>query len=164
MYYINLFFFFSFIGLIFENIITLITKWDFQNNFMFGPWIPIYGIGIFVILAVNQFLKKRYLTRFLEVTLFFITVTILITFLEFVGGHFIYLIIKRPFWDYSWAKYNFGKYICLEVSFIWGLSASLINYIIYPKLKKYIKMIPFNLTFALTVGFILDLILTIIKK
>jgi uncharacterized membrane protein len=89
---------------------------------------------------------------------------VLITILEFIAGHLIYSIIKEPFWDYSKLKYNLGKYIALEISLIWGVMATFINYIIIPKIKNKLERVPKVLTYFLLTTFIIDLILTIIKR
>ena len=164
MYYINLFFFFSFIGFIYENIIRFIPDLEFDSGFMYGPWIPIYGFAIFLIIIVDKFLKKQKFIKMLEIVLFFVIITILVTILEYIGGHIVYLITKEHYWDYSWSRFNFGKYICLEISIVWGIFATLINYLVYPKIQKIIKRIPQALTLTLISFFLLDLIITITTK
>ena len=164
MYYINLFFFFSIIGFVFECIVSFLSKQCFESGFLYGPWTPIYGLTIFLILGVNYFLKRKFLIKILEVILFFVIITIVITVLEFIGGHFIYLIFKEHFWDYSNLKFSIGKYICFEISLVWGILATFINYFVYPKIIKIVRNIPHKLTIVLIVVFTIDIIITLFTR
>ena len=163
MYIIKLFFFFSFVGFIFEKIVEFFPEMEFQSGFLNGPWIPIYGFGVLIILGISKFLKDKNLTRKKEIILFFIISTILITILEFIGGHLVYFITGEHFWDYSWTRFNFGRYISLEISLLWGILVTILNYLIYPKIKNFIERIPNYIIYILMIGFIIDLIFTLIN-
>lgn len=160
MYYLTLFIIFSIFGFIFENIISVFEGIAANSGILIGPWTPIYGLAILIILLLNKSLKKLNLNKKLEVFLFFIVIIIVLTVLEYIGGHLINKYLHQTFWDYSNLYFNYGKYISLEVSLAWGIIAIVINYYIYPKMEYYLKQIPKLLTIILTLILIMDIIIT----
>lgn len=164
MYYSNLFFIFSIIGFFYEKILAL-----FKNNsksaLLYGPWIPVYGFAVLIMVFTNNFLKKiNFKNKWQEKLLFFLIVTITMTLLELGAGYLIEWIFGEVFWNYEHLWFNFGKYIALEVSLVWGIIALFVNYYVIPRIKNYVKKIPSIFTVVLIVMFIVDFILTIITK
>lgn len=163
MYYINIFFIYSFLGFLFENGLNLVTNANFNSGVLYGPWTFIYGIAIFVIMGLDKFLKKYDLNKWFKVLIFYVVITIFMTLIEFSAGMLIENIFHVVYWDYSNMKFNYGKYICLEFSLLWGLFATFVNYLIVPHLNKLAKKIPKSITIILILLFIIDIIATIIN-
>lgn len=163
MYYINIFFIFSFIGFLFENVLNIFTNDTFNSGILYGPWTFIYGIGALLIVVVNKFLNQYHLKKVKEIILFYLIVTILMTLVEFSGGMLIENIFHRVYWDYTNMRFNYGKYICLEVSLVWGLMATLINYLVLPLINKFEKKIPWFITIIFVILFIIDIVFTLIN-
>ena len=163
MYYINIFFIFSFIGFLFENVLNIFTNDNFNSGILYGPWTFIYGIGALLIVVVNKFLNQYRLKKVKEIILFYLIVTILMTLVEFSGGMLIENIFHRVYWDYTNMRFNYGKYICLEVSLVWGLMATLINYLVLPLINKFEKKIPWFITIIFVILFIIDIVFTLIN-
>lgn len=164
MYYINIFLIYSFLGFIFENIMRIFLTTNFDSGILYGPWTFIYGIAIFIIMALNKFLKGFKMPKIVEVIIFFITVTILMTLIEFTGGMLIEKIFHTVYWDYGEFKFHYGHYISLEVSLLWGTFATLVNYLVTPKINKLEKKIPWYVTGIILLIFIVDVVLTIKLK
>ncbi len=162
MFYINIFFIYSFLGFLFENGLSLIMNSNFNSGVLYGPWTFIYGIAIFFIMAFNKFLKQFKFNKWLEVLLFYLGVTILMTLIEFSGGMLIEKIFHVVYWDYTNLKLNFGNYISLEISLLWGLFATFVNYLLAPIINKFAKKIPVYITIIFIILFITDIIFTII--
>ena len=55
MYYVNVFFVFSFLGFLFENVLNIFTNDNFNSGILYGPWTFIYGIGALLIVFLNKF-------------------------------------------------------------------------------------------------------------
>ncbi len=163
MYYVNIFFIFSIIGFLFENILNFITNDTFNSGILYGPWAFIYGLGGLLIVVINKFLAQYKLNKWLKVIIFYIIITILMTIVEFAGGMLIEHIFHRVYWDYTNMRFNYGKYICLEVSLGWGFLATVINYSVLPFLNRLEKKIPVILSIILIGLFILDIIFTLIN-
>ena len=165
MYYINCFFIYSIIGFIFENIVGIITDTSFDSGILYGPMTPIYGFGVILILVISKYLFFHlHMPRWVETIISFFVLIIVLTILEFIGGVLIENIFGVVFWDYSDFKFNIGTYISLEISFLWGILSIFIIYVIHPILDKFIKNIPYIITFLAIIIFIIDLVITIINK
>ena len=157
MYYVNIFFIFSFIGFLFENVLNIFTNDNFNSGILYGPWTFIYGIGVLLMVIVYKFLQQYHLKKWKEVVLFYIIITIVMTLVEFSGGMLIETIFHRTYWDYTNMRFNYGKYICLEVSLAWGLLATFITYLVLPFINKIEKKIPWFVSVGLIILFIVDI-------
>ena len=163
MYYVNIFFIFSFIGFLFENVLNIFTNDNFNSGVLYGPWTFIYGIGVLLMVIVYKFLQQYHLKKWKEVVLFYIIITIVMTLVEFSGGMLIETIFHRTYWDYTNMRFNYGKYICLEVSLAWGLLSTFITYLVLPFINKIEKKIPWFVSVGLIILFIVDIIFTLIN-
>ena len=159
MYYINIFFIFSIIGHFIENFVY--THVD--SGILYGPWTPIYGFGVLIILLINHILKKLKINKYLYPVVLFTISAIFLSTLEYIGGILIENLYGRIFWDYSSEKFNIGKYTSLKMCLIWGISSILVIYLIKPLLDKIIKKTPKFITYILVFLFIIDIIFTIIS-
>ena len=163
MYYVNVFFIFSFIGFLFENVLNIFTNDNFNSGVLYGPWTFIYGIGVLLMVIVYKFLQQFHLKKWKEVVLFYIIITIVMTLVEFAGGMLIETIFHHTYWDYTNMRFNYGKYICLEVSLAWGLLSTFITYLVLPFINKIEKKIPWFVSVGLIILFIVDIIFTLIN-
>ena len=165
MYYINCFFLYSFLGFIIENIVHLINKDDSGSGILYGPWTPIYGVGSVLILVIAK-LVFRILTlkKWLEVLIMAIIMMIILTLIEWIGGVLIEKFFHITFWDYRKLKFHIGKYISLEISFIWAIGSVLVIYVIQPLFDKFIYLIPNYITYLLIIVMIIDYIVIIFKR
>lgn len=164
MYYFNIFFIYSIIGYFYEILICLLFNNKLESGFMYGPWTPIYGIGVLLILIVSKTLfKKLKLNKIVENIIFFFIIIFILTTIEWIAGNLLYLIYHKDFWNYSNMIFSIGKYISLLVSLIWGLFSFIVLYIIHPQIKKITKKIPKFFTYTLIILFIIDLLFSFIK-
>ena len=67
-------------------------------------------------------------------------------------------------WNYTSKWCNFGKYICLDLSLIWGVFGVFYLYILKDFIDKFIKLIPNYLTIISCILFLIDTILVFINK
>lgn len=164
-YYINNFILFSFFGFLFENTLHLLTKGDLTSNPFYGPWMPIYGFGIIIMIFLTRLVFNRVkLNRPLKIIILFLTVTLILTILELIGGHLTEFIFHKSFWNYTNFKYNFGKYITLEVSLGWGIACLIFLYIIKPLTDKFIEKISKFISIILLILIIIDFIFSFFIK
>lgn len=163
MYYINNFLFFSILGHFLESIIYLFLN-NGYSGILYGPWTPVYGFGIIVIILIHKYLNKTKLTGIKKVISIFLLSMILLTFIEFIGGILIEYLFHKELWSYTNLKFHIGKYIALEISLIWGLCSIFYIYLIKPLTDKIIKRIPYYITICISVFFIIDLFVTVINK
>lgn len=165
MFYINFFLFFSIFGYLFETICAYIFKSGFNSGILYGPWTPLYGFGVLIIMILsNKLFQNLHLNRILETIIVFVCVTIVLTILEWLGGVLIEKLFSITFWDYSNYRFHIGKYISLEMSLLWGVGSIILIYLVIPYVSEFIKKIPFFITMILSSLFVIDLIVTIINK
>lgn len=162
MYYLKYFFITSILGFIIESIMS--GNFIGKSGILFGPWTVVYGFGSILILIINKIVSKKTTNKILKFFLIFIISFLFLTLLELIGGIIIEKMFNITFWDYSHCKYHIGKYICLEMSLLWGISSLVFTYILKPIIDKIIKFIPNFLIYSLIILIICDLILTIILK
>ncbi len=164
-YYIKSFIIYSIIGYILETSIKYLFNPSMHNGSLYGPWIPIYGLGTCLIIIIMRLVFNRFkINRINKIILVFIISMISLTLLEFIGGHLIHFITGKVFWDYSKMKFNIGKYISLEISLVWGIMSLIIIYIIKPIIDKVIKKIPSTITYLVFIFFLIDLIISFITN
>lgn len=161
MYYLNNFFLYSILGHILESFFYK----NGDSGILAGIWTPVYGIGVVIIIFSYNFFKKHFKTnKILEIIYVFLIGSILLSTIEYIGGILIEIIFDRVFWDYSHFKFNIGKYAALEMSFIWGISALILIYLLKNITDKIIKKIPKLLTLVLLILILFDLYYSILLK
>lgn len=163
MYYLNTFYFYSIIGFFIETIFLRLINSDGTSGIMYGPFTPIYGIGAIIILLISKFILKTFKTNKLtNSVLIFLSTTIILSLIEFIGGILIENIFGIVFWDYSDQKLSLGKYVSIPMSLLWGFMSIIFIYIIKPLFDKLILKIPKLVTIIVTIIFLTDLFITII--
>lgn len=137
--YFLYFMFYSFIGWCMEVLLVLIQDKKFVNRgFLIGPYCPIYGYGVLlIILLLKDFM-------FNPIALFLLSM-ILCMILEYLTSYVMEKIFKARWWDYSDKKFNLNGRICLETSIPFGLGGTLIMYVINPFVVKVVGKLPLNL-------------------
>ncbi len=125
----------------------------------FGPWIPIYGFGALLIMLSTYAVRKKPL-------LVLLISAVVCGLLEFCTGWVLYNCFATRLWDYNteiWNWLNIDGFVCLRSVLFFGVSGLVLQYAIYPMLKKlevklvnkkmqYISLIPCAL-------FVIDMII-----
>ena len=164
MYYINCFFVYSFLGFFFESIVTKIMGHKFESGILFGPYTPVYGFGVILVLILSKYIfYNLHLPRWIETIIVFIVLFFTLTLLEWIGGMFIEKIFGKVFWDYSHLKFHIGHYVALEISLAWAILSIILIYFIHPNLDRFIHKIPVLITYIFMFVYIIDSICTILK-
>ena len=164
MYYINVFLIYSMIGFIIETTLKTFVFKNMNNGIMYGPWIPVYGLGCVFIIIIMRFVFNRIkVNRWLKILLVFLLSMLILTLLEWLGGVLIELVFHKVFWDYSDLKFNLGHYIALEISLVWGIMSLVVIYVIKPLIDKLIKKIPSIFIYLVLIIFIVDAIITFLS-
>ncbi len=126
VYYVVIFYFYSFIGWAQEVIQSIFKFKKFINRgFLIGPICPVYGFGSVMI----TFFLKKYIDQpfFVFLTAIFICCT-----LEYFTSYVLEKLFKARWWDYSQMKFNINGRICLECGLGFGLGAMAILYVVNP--------------------------------
>lgn len=146
----------------FERILMYFKHTDYVSGFMGTIFTPIYGIAVLVILYIHNRIKID--NKFFKILVEFFLYVVVLSILEFIGGVLIEKVFNKVYWNYSKYKYNLGKYICLEVSMLWGVLSLGIVYLIHPLFKKIERYIPKFVTIGLSIFFIINLVVFLMGK
>ena len=156
------FFFFSFSGWAGECLMESVVRKRLVNKgSLRGPYVPVHGIGGFVIYALLTPLKAQPL-------LVYIAGTLLCTVVEYLAALFLEKVVGKRSWDYatypftSWC--NFQRRIALTTSLFFGLVALAFVYFYWDATLRLMDIIGLPALYwidgALGLGFMLDIIFT----
>ena len=84
--------------------------------------------------------------------------------IEFLGGIILYKIFQIRLWDYSNKPYHLGRYVCLELSIIWGILGCLYLYFAKKIFDPLLEKIPKKISIALMIIQLIDIIFVIMNK
>lgn len=158
MKYWNFFLLYSILGHLFETIINLFSGGE--SGILYGFWTPIYGIGVLTILGYDYWFHQK---KHPYLALFFAS-SITLSFFEWIGGNFLEQYADEVLWDYSSLPLSFGRYVSLEIAFVWGILSVIFVKYIHPFFQKLELWLPKWWTISLTLLFFVDLFWTIWMK
>lgn len=105
--YIFFFFLGAFLGYLWEVLLFYVQDGVFCNRgFLYGPWLPVYGVGAVLMLLILRRFQKH------PVKVFFLAV-LLGSFVELFIGWFLAQVFHLRYWDYHDYPLQLGGYICL---------------------------------------------------
>lgn len=161
VFYLLLFYIGSIIGYIYEMLYCILIKGHITNRgALFGPWLPIYGIGVCLLTIISKIKDKKLLT-------------IILTFLsmgtvEYLIGLLSLKVFHKRYWDYRDEPFNIDGIICLESLLAFTIGGLIFIYILYPLYKKYYYRIKdkyvYIIDICLSILFIIDIVMTSVIK
>ena len=154
-----IFFVYAFLGWCTEVSYAALVSGRFVNRgFLNGPWCPVYGFGVVIVLAGLEPLRSNLL-------LLFLGSVALTSALEWLTGFVLEKLFHQRWWDYSDQPFNLGGYICLRFSIAWGLACLFVVEILHPTVVFLIRLIPHEVGLVilvmLCVGMCVDLTATV---
>jgi len=160
--FLHLFYYFivyAFIGWSMESTYATAIKGKFVNRgFLNGPFCPIYGFGVLILIVILTPVSGN-------LFFLFIGATILTSVLEYVTGFILEVAFNSTWWDYHNQPFNIKGRVCLRFSIYWGILSVFVLKIIHPELNKLVMSIPFKYSAAgfcfLTAYFLADFALTL---
>lgn len=165
MFYTKIFLLYSLLGFIMESTLYKIKTINKHSGIFYGPMTAVYGVGIVSIELLNKYFFKRIkCNKILKLLIEFIALTVILSLIEYIGGHVLKYLFDIDMWDYSNIKPNFGKYVCLKNSIIWGILGTVYIHIFKPFTDKILNQITTKETYLFLVIFIIDTIITLITK
>lgn len=106
---------YSFIGWIIEELYSFaITKKFKKDGFLIGPFKPMYGIAVTLLVLCNEILGIDGISLIL--LCFLIPTTV-----EYISGYMLKHVFNKVYWDYSNFKYNIHGFVTLRFSLYWTL-------------------------------------------
>lgn len=130
------FFIYAFLGWCTEVSYAATKTGKFVNRgFLNGPWCPIYGFGVVIVLAFLEPLKDN-------LFLLFLGSVVLTSALEWLTGFLLEKLFAQRWWDCSNEPFNLSGYICLRFSLAWGFACLFVVKLLHPTVLLFIRLIP----------------------
>lgn len=145
------------VGWIYEEIFYWITEGLLRNRgILYGPWLPIYGIGALGIYALKP-LKGR-------PALLFLGCVVLSGVVEYIIGYVGIHAFGLRLWDYRGLFLNLQGIICLRSVLSFGILGLAFHYLLEPLGEKLYRSLPGNTVhsgcFILLALFLFDCLLS----
>ena len=154
---------YSILGFIIETIYGVIKDGvlESRQNFLYGPFCAIYGVGAIVIILSLQKFKHKY-------TALFLGGCIVGSVLEYVISWAGEVIFHVKWWDYSEMPLNINGRICIFYSMFWGILSLYLLISLNPNIDKLINYVKIHVNhniikfvvFAILIFMIFDYIIT----
>jgi len=158
---------FSFAGWIMEVVYAGYKTHEFVNRgFLYGPFCPIYGTGIVLIVIAIEWLQQI-LPNEGEINLvaMYFIIVFLTTLLEFITGFVLEKIFHTKWWDYSNQKLSIKGYVSVGFSLIWGFGGLFMIKYVVPFVTTFIGGVATTNTRPLVSGlmvyFLIDIVFTV---
>lgn len=134
-----IFMIYAVIGWCVEVSYAALSRGVFENRgFLNGPYCPIYGFGVLIVVTLLSPLQDNILLLFIDSVL-------LTSILEFLTGFVLEKVFHKRWWDYSDVPFNLMGYICPKFSIFWGLGCMFVIKIIHPHIYWLIRNFPLQL-------------------
>lgn len=158
--YMEYFLLYCFLGWGYESIwcdVIYHRRGFLNRGVLFGPWLPIYGAGFFIILGLFSLLKVK------KPLLIFIIGAVVASLAELIASYIMDMTVGGYTWDYSEYFMNFDGRIALVPGLMFGLLIWVAICLIHPAVikiqVKYRRSKVHNICFVVIMAlFLLDLI------
>ncbi len=153
LYYFIIFILGAISGYIYEVIFYYITLGILNNwGILYGPYLPIYGIGA-VFLSTLKPLKKKPIILFL--------LSIIITGLvEYIIGYISVNVFNQRLWDYTGLFLNIDGLVCLRSLVTFSIGSLILHYLLLPVVDKYYTKKLYKYTYILIIVFLIDIVIS----
>ena len=154
--FIFFFFVFCFIGWLWEVVLYIVMDHVLVNRgTMYGPWLPVYGVGgVAIIFLLDRFKANK--------TKLFFMAMVVCGIIEFAASWALDFFFNSQYWDYTNEFLNVNGRICLVGLLAFGMGSLFGVYIAAPKLSEFLnsksKKVQNIICITLSVLFIIDLI------
>lgn len=122
------------VGWIYEEFFYRITEGMFRNRgVLYGPWLPIYGLGALGIYAMKPFKKNP--------VILFLLCSVITAVVEYIIGFIAIRFFNLRLWDYRGLFLNVNGIICFRSVISFAILGMVFHYLIEPAAEHMIKRI-----------------------
>ena len=140
------FFVYAFLGWCAEVGYAATKTGKFVNRgFLNGPWCPVYGFGVVIVLGCLEPLSGN-------LPLLFLGSVALTSALEWLTGFALEKLFHQRWWDSSDEPFNLTGYICLRFSLMWGFACLFVVKLLHPTVVLAVDLLPRPLGWVLLAG------------
>jgi uncharacterized membrane protein len=124
---------YSYIGWLYETAYCSIQAGRYVNRgFLYGPFCPIYGTSILLMILLFSGRCRNILSLFLYCAF-------IASLLEYLSSYTMELIFNRRWWDYSSRMLNINGRICVGAAVLFGICGVLIIKYLHPRIVRYLE-------------------------
>lgn len=136
---LGIFFVYSFIGWLIGTVLAAYRRHRFIDvGFLYGPYCPSYGICGVLFAVLLHDLKGQWFFLFLGGA-------IIVFMVVYLTGFLLQQIFHHKWWDCSHKKFQFGSYVHMPYTILWGLMAVISIEFIEPLLLGVLHWIPMSI-------------------
>lgn len=119
-------------GWIYEEIFYWITEGMLRNRgILYGPWLPIYGIGALGIYAMKPVKKHP--------VLLFVLCAVISGVVEYIIGYVSLRFFGMRLWDYRGLLWNIDGIICFRSVMSFAIMGIVFHYLLEPRVEKLVQ-------------------------
>ena len=119
-------------GWIYEEIFYWITEGMLRNRgILYGPWLPIYGIGALGIYAMKPVKKHP--------VLLFVLCAVISGVVEYIIGYVSLRFFGMRLWDYRGLLWNLDGIICFRSVMSFAILGIVFHYLLEPKAERLVQ-------------------------
>ncbi|MFW6319815.1 MAG: putative ABC transporter permease, partial [Bacillota bacterium] len=153
----------SFLGFVLERIINVVyyRTW-LDNSVLYGPYQPMYGLGVISTLIFYQLIIKQKRVAFSLKAIITVVVAIIFTGIsEYLSGTLYEMIYDKQLWNYQ-SSFSLCShpYVCIIPTGLFGILSALTVVYIHPIIAMISRAIPRLIKYAIIGIFLLDVIVT----
>ena len=115
---------------------TVVYRWGFSNRgFLFGPYLPVYGVGaLLIVLCLRGLAHRRLCLGRVNVmpAVVFLAIMALTTAVELAASYLLEWKTGGWLWDYTRYAIQWQGRICLSASVRFGLGGMVFLYVLQP--------------------------------
>lgn len=154
--FIFMFFTFCLIGWLWECGLHMVRYHEFVNRgTLYGPWIPIYGVGgTAVVFLLDRFKKNKFKLLMLEIALCAV--------LEYLTSFLLDFIFNSSYWDYKTEFLNINGRICFAALTAFAIGGMAAIYVLAPAISgvvsRYAKKLKVIVAALLCAAFLADIV------
>lgn len=136
---LGIFFVYSFIGWLIGTVLAAYRRHRFIDvGFLYGPYCPSYGICGVLFAVLLHDLKGQWFFLFLGGA-------IIVFMVVYLTGFLLQQIFHHKWWDCSHKRFQFGSYVHMPYTILWGLMAVISIQFIEPLLLGLLHWIPMSI-------------------
>lgn len=160
--YIFIFLIGSIVGFIYEEFFYFIFENTLEKRgFLYGPYLPVYGFGVVLMVVFLKRFKKNPLVVFL-------LAMIVTGVLEYFTGYILWELYHKMWWTYEGLFLNIGNYVCLRSVLTFAVGGIFLIYVIEPLVCLFVSKMSKSrmLTCSLVIVslFVFDFVLTLLFR
>ena len=161
-YLVIVFFIASIVGWIYEVLFYLLFDGVLVNRgFLYGFYVPVYGMGALLIVILLKRFKKN-------LVIFFVLTMIVTGVLEYAIGALMFGLYHKTWWSYDGLFLNINGYVCLRSVVSFAVGGLLLIYVVEPLIAAFCYYIGKAklaiLAYSIIGIFIIDLVCTLMFR